>query len=305
MRTRTPAFLATVCAAVAGLALSAQQTATPQQVLRSSTNSVAVHVLVRNSRGPIRNLTTADFVITDSGVTQEIATMTTDDLPLDVTVVIEQLAQGEFAKREIHPQVADIQERLVPGDRLGVITVGTDVHEAVPMSAPGPPLPAPPKLKSDQSSFYDGVASALMRQTSPGRQHVIVAITEGFDAFSFTNGRALRDIAERSGALVYVIAAQGRFDKTRTLARAPQPPPDDGLGLLVELAKQGGGGEVTFSQLNRSITGSIARIFEDVRAGYVLYYTPAGVGERGWHPITVKVSRPDALEIRARPGYSN
>ena len=44
--------------------------------------------------------------------------------------------------------------------------------------------------------------------------------------------------------------------------------------------------------MTRSVTSSMKKIFDDVRAGYVLYFTPTGV-LTGWHPLLVTVSRPE------------
>jgi VWFA-related protein len=299
--------ISTVAGAASAILLASTTSAQQQQlVLRSSTNSVAVHVLVRTSSGPVRDLTAADFVITDSGVRQDIATMTIEPLPLDVTVVVDRLAQSEFASVKRHPQIEDIEETLTQDDRIRVVGVGADIDERSPFSPPGRAAAMAPARPSDQPALFDGVASALLRVTPPGRQHVVIVITEGYDAFSFTSAAALTDIAQRTDARMYVVVAQGRSVKARTLARAPSPLPlDDGLGSLVEIARDTGGNVVSVSRLTRAITGPIRRVFSDVRAGYVLYYTPTGVSDRGWHPISVTISRPGQFEIQARPGYAN
>lgn len=306
MRTATitaSALLSMVTAVLSQTPPPAQQ----QLVLRSSTNSVAVHVLVRNSIGPVRNLTAGDFVVTDSGVRQEIATMTVEALPLDVTVVVDRLEQSEFSPSGRHPQIQDIVEVLRPEDRIRVITVGTDIEEVARFAPPSPAAAlASPRVKSEQPALYDGVASALLRITPPGRQHLVMVLSEGWDSYSFMTAAALEDIAERTDAQMHVVVSEGRRGKWRTLGRAPnQLRIDDGLGALVELAEKTGGGQLTFNRLTRSVTSAVRRLVEDVRSGYVLYYSPTGVSDRGWHPIEVKVSRPDVLEIRARPGYAN
>ena len=275
-------------------------------VLRSITSSVAVHVLVSNERGAVRGLTASDFVLTDSGIRQDIATMTVDPLPLDVTVVLEQLQQSEYASRDRHPHVEEVEQLLDAGDRLRLLSVGTDVLELVPLSAPGSAADAKPPTPSDVGSVYDGLASALMRPSAVGRQHVIVVVSEAYDAMSFTSPESLMELAERSDAQVHLLMAEGRRIKSRTLARLPVPAVrDDGLELLVTLARATGGNYIQPSRLTRSIREPVRRLLDEVRAGYVLYYSPKGVPEGGWHPITVTISRPGPFEVRARPGYAN
>jgi hypothetical protein len=301
------AVIAAVIASTGVAALSAiAQVQEQQQVLRSSTSSVAVHVLVSNAKGPVRDLTAADFVLKDSGVEQEIATMTREQLPLDVTIVLDQLAQGEFAGRERHPQVAEIEALLTDDDRIRVITVGRDIAETAALGPAGNAASAKAASSSDQVAVFDGVAGALMRVTPPGRQHLVLVITEGYDAYSFTSEAALTGVGERSDAQMHVLVAEGRRLKTRTLARAPAVLPlRDGLATLVTLARSSGGDVVPIGRMTRSVTSSMKKIFDDVRAGYVLYFTPTGVPERGWHPLLVTVSRPGTFEVRARPGYTH
>lgn len=280
--------------------------AAQQLLLKSGTSSVAVHVLVSNRRGPVRGLTAADFDLTDSGVRQTIATMTIDPLPLDVSIVVDQLQQSEFATMNRHPQVEDIEELLDGDDRLSVISVGADVREVYPLSTPGTAATVRPDTKSDQAAVYDAVAAALLRPVPPGRQHLVLVLSEAYDTFSFTSPSVLTSIAERTGAQMHVLLGEGRQQKTRTLGRAPNVAPvDDGLGLLLDAAKTTGGDMLSTGRMSRSISGPVKRIVDEVRAGYVLYYTPAGVPDRGWHPITVKVSRPGEFQVRARPGYAN
>jgi hypothetical protein len=105
---------------------------------------------------------------------------------------------------------------------------------------------------------------------------------------------------------MHVLASEGLRNKVRGLARAPAPlGVYDGLAMLVELAKASGGDLLSPTRATRSVTGPVKRIFDDVRAGYVLYYTPTGVTDKGWHPIAVTVTRPGRFEIRARRGYAN
>lgn len=301
-----PAFVAVVVVLAGTMCLAAfAQDKSQQLVLRSSTSSVAVHVLVSNAKGPVRDLTPAEFVLKDSGVQQDIATITRERLPLDVTIVIDHLAQGEFAGRERHPQVEEIERLLAEDDRIRVISVGRDVLET---AGPGPAdaaAAAKAPSRSDQAAIFDGVAGALMRVTPAGRQHLVLVITEGYDAYSFMSAEALTSVGERSDAQMHILVAEGRRIKTRTLARAPAVlPVRDGLATLVTLARSSGGDVVSIGRMTRSVTSSMKKIFDDVRAGYVLYFTPTGVPERGWHPLTVTVSRPGQFEVRARPGYA-
>jgi hypothetical protein len=132
------ALIAAAFASTGAVALSAiAQDKEQQLVLRSGTSSVAVHVLVSNTKGTCAGFDGRGVCAQDSGVQQEIATMTHERLPLDVTIVIDQLAQGEFASRERHPWVAEIETLLTDDDRIRVISVGRDIAETAALGPAG------------------------------------------------------------------------------------------------------------------------------------------------------------------------
>lgn len=72
---------------------------------------------------------------------------------------------------------------------------------------------------------------------------------------------------------------------------------------LVEIAELTGGSEIRPAVLTQSTSGPVQKALEDVRAGYILRYTPTGVPETGWHPITVTIKRPGTYQVQVRPGY--
>ena len=94
--------------------------------------------------------------------------MTREQLPLDVTIVVDQLAQGEFAVGR-HPRSQTSKPLLTDDDRIRVITVGRDIAETAAGSA-GTAASAKAATSSDQVAIFGGVAGALMRVTPPGRR---------------------------------------------------------------------------------------------------------------------------------------
>ena len=62
---------------------------TPQPVFRLNTDLVTVPVFVKGSAGAAAGLTSADFVLTDNGVPQQVETIDSEAMPVDVTVLVE------------------------------------------------------------------------------------------------------------------------------------------------------------------------------------------------------------------------
>src|SRR5438874_1324230 len=80
-----PRLLAAAPAIAAGIAgLSAQE-----RVFRSGVDGVTITVSVRSNNRPVAGLTGADFVLTDNGVEQELSTLAAENVPLDLTLLLD------------------------------------------------------------------------------------------------------------------------------------------------------------------------------------------------------------------------
>jgi hypothetical protein len=72
----------------------------------------------------------------------------------------------------------------------------------------------------------------------------------------------------------------------------------------VEVFTKGtGGSEFSFNS-QRSLEQAIQNIGDELRAGYLISYSPNNKEEGGFHEIKVDVpSRPDVKRVQTRPGY--
>ena len=61
----------------------------PIQRFRTATEAVRVDVLVLDGSRPVSGLTAGDFVLTDSGVTQQVDVLSMDDLPVSVMLALD------------------------------------------------------------------------------------------------------------------------------------------------------------------------------------------------------------------------
>jgi VWFA-related protein len=71
----------------------------------------------------------------------------------------------------------------------------------------------------------------------------------------------------------------------------------------LELAAAATGGDRVATYGNRSVMEAIDEIGGELHSQYLLSYTPNGVGDEGWHEISVTLPGHNGLAIRARPGY--
>lgn len=328
-----------LCGAIVCLAaLSPTHVVAQLPQFRSTVTGIAVPVLVRSSGEPVRNLTAADFVLTDSGVRQEILAADGAVVPLDITVVAQEtMATVGFGIATFEDEIAKVGNAISPADRFSMMWASRDQRRRT--------LPVPGNLRELAAHerrcapVYDALSRALMQPTAPDRQSVIVLIAVGEGRGGFMSTDTTTAIARRSTARLYVVGIEpiittgpGVIERYRSqISRSVCPDPEvnwsperqsrlrqiallppfegwrqlwlEGKNRLVEIAELTGGREIRPTVLAGTTTGPILQVLDEVRASYVLYYTPRGVPDTGWHPISVKVTRPGNYDVRVRPGY--
>jgi hypothetical protein len=301
---------------------------------RATVVGLSVPVLVKSGGRPVRDLKPEDFQLADSGVIQDVSAIDGTALPLDLTLVVQSSVPTiGTAVSTFEEEVNAVIRSAGPSDRLRVLVAGIDPRQAI---RPGPNSTRVSELTEyGCTPVYDALAVALMRRTEPNRQHVVVIVSVGEGNGSILTTDAVAAIARRSGALIFSVSVEPNVGETtfRThVAHAvcPEPAIDwspsrrerlkeldriaspftqwretwkDSKSRLVAIAELTGGREIRPTVLTQNTTGPIREVLDEARASYILRYTPRGVPDTGWHPITVKVNRPGNYDIRVRPGY--
>jgi VWFA-related protein len=280
--------------AAAALVVSATAAMPQDPVFRSSVEGVLVTVSVRQGNQPVSGLTADDFELTDKGVPQQIASLSYESLPIDVTLLLD-VSNSVLGRRleRLKRSVLETATLLRPDDRMRLIAVQFRLREVFAFQ-PGDQRPPIEMLTaSGGTALFDGLAVAMMRSAEPDRRHLVVAYTDGNDTTSVLDAAATREIAGRADAVAYVVVpvSGGRN------ARAEVPAAD----LLEDLAARTAG-RLVLVDANASITNAFRDVFEQFRTSYVLRYRPTGVDAGGWHEIDVKV-KGGPYEVRARKGY--
>ena len=116
--------------------LAAQVASAPQTTFRSGVEVVELDVSVTRGGVPVAGLTARDFALTDNGVAQEVASVTLEQLPLSVTMVLDtsQSVAGERLQHLV--QAGDRAHRgaASPDDRAALVTFSHAVDLRVPMT---------------------------------------------------------------------------------------------------------------------------------------------------------------------------
>jgi hypothetical protein len=319
--------------ALASLAGRAQTTSaprqTPQPVFRATTDLVTIDVAVRSSGNPVGGLGPKDFVLLDNGVPQTLEVVELEAVPVDVTVLIDATEDDAASVDDLVGQAKKIVALARPTDRVRVMRVGSYVTDLVPLR-PASAMPPVPAIKGTGiPAAHDGLAAALLRQVDPDRRHLIIAITNGIDAISALEAPAVRDLARRSTATLYIdqvdvalepmsnppiyIGSRERRERDRCqvayVCTAPRPfwrPFDDEQFDVLKEAAEATGGDLYVPGIftNRTASAVFEKAFADYRRRYLLRFTPHGVTREGWHDVTVTIPAYPALEVKARRGYA-
>lgn len=300
-----------------------------QPVFRTRTDLVTIDVSVRSQGTPIAGLTAKDFVLLDNGVPQAIEQIDMEAVPVDVSILVDLNEDLADDLKGMSEQVPRIMNLLRPDDRVRVTAINTHVGDLLPLHRADIAPDVGRFRPSGLSSAHDGLAAALLRETDPNRRHLIIALTNGIDAISALDARAVRDIARVSDATLYIaqvdvaldpaegaapiyLSGRERADRARCMAsgvcsptkRFWQPYGEYDFDILAEAAAMTGGnlylpGVFT----DRTAAAIFKKVFEDYRRSYVLRYTPKGVAAAGWHEVKVTIPGHAGYELQARRGY--
>ncbi len=181
------------------------QTPSPQTpVFRTNTDLVTVPVFVKGGTAAVRGLRAEDFVLTDNGVRQQVESLESESLPVDVTILMETGAAIEDYRKTLNEQVGRIAAMMRPTDRIEVLGIDDYVNVLVPFGSPTRSLSVGTFRGGGMMSVNDALVAALLREPDPDRQHLVIAMTDSIDTMSTLNSATVRDVARQSGATLVV-----------------------------------------------------------------------------------------------------
>jgi VWFA-related protein len=291
--------------------------------IRVDVDLVTVPCSVTDRDGaPVKNLTLADFNLSDNGQSREIRNFWREsDLPLTIALVADvsgsqagyvrshREALAQFLKQVIGPRdramIVEVagQARLISdltgslGDLdAAVQKIGT--REGTQAQMLGLPCRNTrfPRTCGGTALWHGLYYTAMTLKPVTGRKAIVV-LSDGMDTGSDISLTNLIEAAQAAEAVVYSIkyASPARFISIGTMiAQAVSHG-------LERLDHETGG--LTFPNPGRKTSEVFARIEADLRDMYVLGLTPpADAGDGQFHKLDVKTARGD-LVVRFRAGY--
>ena len=249
---------------------------------------VRVEVLVTRKGDPVRDLTAEDFELRDNGVRQQLNPTAFEEAPVDALLVLDLSASVRGSKLEALQDAAGaFLDGLAPPDRAALVGFQQSVVVGVPLTS------AIPSVRFALDTVEGGGSTALhdavyvaLRQPEPGpRRSAVVVFSDGIDNVSWLSDEDVVQAAGRSGAVVYGVDAR--------------EPGDPSHRFLKDVAKATGG-RVWRARKIDDLRARFLDVLHDIRARYVLSYTPTGVDTAGWHDLKVKL-RGRKGDVLARP----
>jgi VWFA-related protein len=281
----------------------------PQRAFKSGVDVVRVDVSVMRGRTPVAGLKAENFVLTDNGVPQDVDSVMLDTLPISVSLVLD--VSGSVAGEEL-AHLIDAGQQLVrslhPDDRASLVTFSQQVLVNVPLTsdvaAVGRALAG---LQGDgATSMNDAIHVAMNLRPVDTSRSVIIVFSDGADNLSWATPVALVDEVKKTGVVIHAIELQTAETAVRPTSPAllSQGFIDRGRGRVpvLEALTAEAGGRVWSAKSSRDLKALFTQAIEEMRARYLLTYSPKGVAQDGWHAL--KVSLKDARgDVTARPGY--
>ena len=273
--------------AAAGLAFAVLLAAQPpQDMFRTGVEVVEIDVSVMRGNQPVPGLTSRDFSLTDNGVAQQVESVMIDRLPLDVTLVLDtsRSLYGERLTQLVRAGEA-FTNALRPDDHAALVTFSQQIELAVPMTTDRQAIrSALAHMEANGSTaLRDAVHIAIQLSPRDRARSLLLVFTDGHDTVSWLTEDAVLDSVRRSGVVIHAVRVES----------------DGFLDRLTQAA----GGRAWSATSGRQLRELFTHALGEMRARYLLSYTPRGVDSAGWHSVKVSLKNTRG-EITARPGYS-
>lgn len=269
----------------------------PQRpAFRAATDVVRVDVSVRQGNRAIEGLTPGDFEVLDNGVRQEVTELSFGRLPIDVTVGLDvSFSVTGPLLQQLQRAVVQLMRDMRSGDRLKLVLFNMRITRVIDFTTDEREVER--AIRDAQAgggtALLDAISAALISAPATDRRQLVMFFTDGLDSSSSTSPEMLREVAHRTNATLGFVVSSAEAG-----GPAPTAP---AVSFLVRLAQETGGATI-FTTRTMDLSTPFRTILERFRTTYVLYYSPRGTDQPGFHTLQVRVKR-DKATVTARRGY--
>lgn len=251
----------------------------------------------------VTGLEKENFRVFEDGKEQEIATFSSEDVPISIGVIFDM--SGSMADKIGRAREAALQflRTANPLDEFFMVSFNDRAQLTSRFTSSVDELQNRMMFTAakGQTALLDAIYLGLsqMRAASNGKRALLI-ISDGGDNHSRYSEKDIRNFMKEADCQLYVM---GVFD-TNDMARTDEE--RYGPALLSELAEMTGGRVFAVGNLN-DLSDVASKIGMELRNQYVLGYRPSDTRRNGtWRKIKVKLIPPKGLpplSVYARTGY--
>lgn len=259
---------------------------------RVRTDAVLVPVMVTRGGQFVRGLKQQDFEISEDGVKQSVASVVSDDAPLNLVLAIDVSGSMEGSLEQVKAAVKQLLAKLRPGDGATLIGFNDTMFLATEREKDQQTRERAVDLLSawGGTALYDATVRAIDLVSRDWGRKGIVIFSDGDDRNSITHRDAATARVQASDAMLFAVGFGGG-------ATVP------GLRSRLEGYAKATGGRAFFPQRAQELDEVFGQIVTELANQYVLSYTSTNLKQdNSWRDIKVRVRR-GGYEVRARDGY--
>ena len=256
------------------------------------TEAVLVPVIVTQGGQFVRGLKKQDFEIVEDGINQSIASIASEESPLDLVLAIDVSGSMEHSLDQVKAAVKQLLSKLRPGDAATLVGFNDTMFLAAEREKDQQARERAVDLLTawGGTALYDATVRAIDLVSREWGRKGIVIFSDGDDRNSLTPRETATARVQASDAMLYTIGFGGG-------ATVP------GLRSRLENYAKATGGRAFFPQRPQDLDGVFDLIVAELANQYVLSYSSTNLKEdSGWRNIKVRV-RNGKYDIRARQGY--
>jgi Ca-activated chloride channel family protein len=259
---------------------------------RVRTDAVIVPVIVTHDGQFVRGLKQQDFEIVEDGVKQSIASMISEDAPLNLVLAIDVSGSMEHALGDVKVAVKELLSKLRSGDGATIIGFNDTTFLATEREKDQQARERALDLLTSWggTALYDATVSAIDMVSRDWGRKGIVIFSDGDDRNSITPRETATARVQASDAMLYTVGFGGGANVPALRAKLEQYARDTG-------------GRAFFPQRTQDLNRVFDEIVTELANQYVLSYSSTNLKQdNSWRSIKVRV-KSGKYQVRARDGY--
>ncbi len=274
------------------------------KTIRVDVPLVLVNMTVTDPFGrAVTGLEKENFRVFEDGTEQEIATFSSEDVPISIGVIFDM--SGSMSDKIDKERQAAVQflKTANPRDEFFMVSFNDRAELTSRFTSSVEELQNRMMFTTarGQTALLDAIYLGLTQMRGAGNgKRALLVISDGGDNHSRYNERDIRNFLKEADCQLCVMGVFDKNDLGRTYEELYGPT------LLSELAEMTGGRMFQVSNVN-DLTDVASRISAELRNQYVLGYKPDDASRNGtWRKIKVKLKPPKGLpplSVYAKTGY--